>query len=195
MIPLHTNSGPGRRRIFRRAAAMVLVAVAWMAGAGAAAANDLEAEVKAAMLYNFTRFVEWPASAWKDPRAPMVVGVLGSDPFGQVLEDTLRDKTYGGGRPIVVRRLKSIAEIDGCQVLFVSRSEKKRLAEVLHAPQAAGVLTVSDIEDFTRSGGVIGFQTVDHKVRFGVNLGTASKAGLTISSKLLRLALAESASR
>ena len=176
-----------RRRVPAVAAVMALF-LAGVLSCFALATNPLEYEVKAAMLYNFIRFVEWPSSAWKDSRTPLVVGVFGSDPFGRVLDQTLQDKTYGG-RPIQIRRLHALSEIDGCNVLFIARSERKHLADILRSAQGAGMLTISDMEDFVASGGAIGFVLVDSKIRFEINSSSASRSGLTISSKLLRLAL------
>jgi hypothetical protein len=174
-------------------AAAAVLAVGWAHSAtalSAASAAGLEYEVKAAMIYNFTRFVEWPAAAWKDARAPLVVGVFGSDPFSGVLDETLREKSYGGRR-IEVRRVQTAIEAEACQVLFIPKSEKKKVAELLASLRASSILTISDSDDFTRAGGVIGFVTVDNRVRFAINKASAEKAGLTVSSKLLRLSATE----
>ena len=175
----------------RRVPALVLLCGLLLPGPRpslAMGANPLEYEVKAAMLYNFIRFVEWPPNSWKDARAPLVVGVFGTDPFGAILDQTLQEKTYGG-RTIQIRRVRSVSEIDGCNVLFIARSERKHLTEILRPAHTAGMLTISDMEDFVSSGGAIGFVLVDSKIRFEINSSSASRAGLTISSKLLRLAL------
>jgi hypothetical protein len=174
---------------FARRARVLVCAFIAVCAMTAAPDDSLEYEVKAAMLYNFTRFVEWPPAAWKDPRAPLVVGVLGSDPFGHVLDQTMQDKTYGG-RPIRVRRLHALTEIEGCNLLFITRSERKHLSEILHLAQAGSILTVSDIDDFVQAGGTIGFVLVDSRIRFEINSQSAVKSRLTISSKLLRLATA-----
>lgn len=152
-----------------------------------APADSLEYEVKAAMLYNFTRFVEWPATTWKDGRSPLILGVLGSDPFGRLLEDSMRDKTYSG-RPIVLRRFHTLTELETCHVLFVAKSEKKHLKDILRLAQASSVLTVSEIDDFIQSGGTIGFVLIEDRIRFEINTTSALRSSLTISSKLLRLA-------
>lgn len=152
--------------------------------------DSLEYEVKAAMLYNFTRFVEWPATTWKDARSPLILAVVGSDPFGRLLEDSMRDKSYAG-RAILVRHYPTSAELDTCHLLFVSKSEKKHLKEILRFAQASSVVTVSEIDDFIRSGGTIGFVLIDNRIRFEINIPSAVRSGVTISSKLLRLAYSE----
>ena len=149
--------------------------------------DELEYPVKAAMIYNFTRFVEWPPAAWRTPQEPMVVGVLGSGPAERALAETLRGKSYAG-RNIQVTRLHGIENIPGCHVLFVAASEKKHLPEILRLAHGSGILTVSDIPDFVASGGVIGFLVEDQRVRFEIGAAAARQAGLVISSKLLNLA-------
>ena len=154
-------------------------------GAGAPAPRDtLEYEVKAAMLYNFAKFVEWPGEG----REPLVIGVLGKDPFGPVLDEVVRDKTVHG-RPLVVRRFHQLAELGACHILFIARSESRLIPEVLEPLHKAGVLTVADIDQFAKSGGVIGFTMDNGRIRFEINLGAARRAGLRISSRLLGLAL------
>jgi hypothetical protein len=149
--------------------------------------SSLEYEIKAAMLYNFAKFVEWPPAARTDAQAPIVVGVLGQDPFGAVLDDTMRDKSVYG-RSILVRRFRTLADLDPCHVLFISRSERKRVPEILRSLQKSSVLTVSDAERFAGLGGIIGFTLRGNRIRFEINNDAARRAGLKISSKLLRLA-------
>lgn len=146
-----------------------------------------EYEVKAAMMINFARFVEWPTSAFKDDRAPVIIGIFGSDPFGRSLDDALRDKAVDT-RSIRVRRLKSITEAEGCHMLFVSRSEKAHVATLLSTIRSWPVLTISDTDAFAQMGGVIEFTVDSSRIRFEINQRSARTAGLTISSKLLKLA-------
>ena len=145
-----------------------------------------EYEVKAAMIYNFALFVEWPKEV--SPSSPIVVGVLGDDPFGPILENTFRGKT-AQGRGIQIRRFASQEELQPCEILFVSQSERKRMSEITDAIGRNSVLTIGDMKDFTELGGVIGFKIEDKQIRFEINLEAAQRAGLKISYKLLRLAL------
>jgi len=147
-----------------------------------------EYKVKAAFLYNFTKFVEWPDSAFRDPSAPFVVAVLGDDPFGDAL-DVLKGKT-AQGRPIVVRRAASLDALGRFHLLFVATSEKSRLESVLPAAEAMHALTVGDAPGFRSQGGVIQLVRDGDRIGFEVNPDASRRAGLKISSKLLGLARA-----
>jgi hypothetical protein len=144
-----------------------------------------EYQVKAVFLFNFAQFVEWPASAFSDSGGPLVIGVLGEDPFGPYLDETVRGET-AHGHPIEVRRFRRPDEIAGCHIAFVSRGEIDRLGEILAALKDRSVLTVSDAEDFATRGGMIRFLTDQNRIRLQINLEAARAADLTLSSKLLR---------
>lgn len=145
-----------------------------------------EYKVKAAFLYNFTLFVEWPTEAFTGNDSPLTVCILGKSPFGNALGG-LKGKTVKT-RKLAVRQINSPQEIGGCQVLFVSASEKMQLPNILAAVKNRNVLTVSDIDSFAEAGGIINFITLEDKVRFEVNLKAAQQARLKISSQLLKLA-------
>jgi hypothetical protein len=147
----------------------------------------LEYRVKAAYLLNFTRYVEWPASAASDSR--LSICVLGTDPFGRILDATVTGRTVQG-RPLEVRRVQSTSEAIGCEVVFVSRDTWRRNPASLKALENAGSLTVGESEQFARGGGVIGFVILDETVRFVVNDEARDRAGLRISSRMLSLAAA-----
>lgn len=146
-----------------------------------------EYDVKAAFLYNFVKFVEWPAAAFRDDRSPIEICVFGTDPFGQSLGDVVKGETVGG-RGLTVRRPASLGSFEGCHVLFVCASERERISEVLAAAGRRPVLTVADSEGFLRAGGMINFILDEGRVRFRINEAPAERVRLTISSKLLRLA-------
>jgi len=152
----------------------------------ASPSDSLEQEVKAAMVYNFTRFIEWPARAFKDGASPLVVAVVADETAARSMEVAFRGKDYAG-RPIVLKRLESTTGVDGCHVLYLSQPEKRAAEDLLKAVAQSPVLTISDLENFPQRGGMIGFVRVDSRVRFRINNGVASQAGLTISSKLLSL--------
>lgn len=145
-----------------------------------------EYQVKAAFLYNFAKFVEWPSRSPQTDEGPMVIGVLGTDTFGEAL-DSLRDKSVMGRR-VVVRKLIHIEEAKGCHVLFISSSERGRLAAILRAVRDQPVLTVADMEGFCHGGGIINMVSQRNKIGFEINAAAAQRAGLKISSHLLRLA-------
>ncbi|HEX7183153.1 MAG TPA: YfiR family protein [Thermoanaerobaculia bacterium] len=146
-----------------------------------------EYAVKAAFLYNFAKFVEWPADAFRGPGDPMTLCVLGEDPFGGELDQTVGGKTVTG-RQIVVRRSTRLTDLPECRVLFVSSSEGPRLAQILAAVGDRAVLTVGEEETFARAGGIISFVVRENRVRFQIDRKAAARAGLSISSRLLELA-------
>ena len=146
-----------------------------------------EYDVKAAFLFNFTKFVEWPDRAFDGPGAPIVMGVVGDSPFG----DSLTRITAGQkvqGRDIVIRNSRRGDDLRRCQVIFVSAGERAHWTQMVTNLQSANVLTVSDMDDFAESGGVIQFVTQEQRVRFIVNLDAATRNGLHLSAKLLALA-------
>jgi hypothetical protein len=158
-------------------------------GARAAVAQTLQAEeyaVKAAFLFNFARFTEWPAAAFASDDAPLVLCIVGTDPFGPAL-DAIEKKPVKG-HPLRVDRKATEDGLSRCHVAFISRSRAGDLAEVLKPIETARVLTVSDIPDFARKGGMIGLLMEERKVRFEINVSAADRAGLKLSSQLLKLA-------
>jgi hypothetical protein len=146
-----------------------------------------EYDVKAAFLYNFGKFVAWPPGALGNKATPFVIGILGEDPFGNRLDRMVHDQTVQD-RKVVIQRLHSVEETARCQVVYLGRSEGKDLAATLQTVSARGVLTVSDISDFSERGGMFGLFVEGNKVRFSINLNATNRAGLTVSSQLLKLA-------
>ena len=145
-----------------------------------------EYQVKAVFLFNFAQFVDWPPVARPDS-APLVIGVLGGDPFGRVLDATVRGE-HLGARPFVVRRFARVEDIGACDILFISQSEGSRVEAILTDLGDRAILTVSDINGFASRGGMIHFVTDRNRIRLKINVDAARAAHLTISSKLLRLA-------
>lgn len=167
-------------------ACLLLSGLAWSAPTALTGTTaNREYQVKAVFLFNFTQFVEWPADAFAHANAPLVIGVLGEDPFGAYLDETVRGER-ANGRPLTVERYRRIQEIGDCQVLFISRSETNQLDQILVSLAGKPVLTVSDGEGFTRRGGMIRLATIAGKIQLRINLQAAKAAQLTISSKLLR---------
>jgi hypothetical protein len=184
-----------RRRGQRSARLALALFAASFPGAGSAQeGSDLEYRVKAAFLYNFSKFVDWPVGVFDGTQAPLVIGILGEDPFGPILDQTVAGKTIGS-RPFAIQRGLQLDELQNVHVLFISRSETQRLAELFGALQGRNVLTVSEIEEFAQRGGIISFLMEQSKVRFQINPAAADGAGLRISSKLLRLAQVVSTER
>jgi hypothetical protein len=146
-----------------------------------------EYQVKAAYLYNFGRFVQWPAKGTRNNESAFTICILGQDPFGPVLDSTLAGEAIDG-KPVVTRRLSKPQEAADCRILFINSTEQKRLREILAALDKESVLTVSDMPDFSRRGGMIQFVLEGERVRFEVNLASAENARLTLSSELLKVA-------
>jgi len=142
--------------------------------------------VKAAFLLNFAQFVEWPDDAFPAADTPMRIGVLGEDPFGAALDEMTRGETVRN-RPVVVRRSRKCDELRDCQLVFISRSEKARIPDILASLAQGAALTVSDIEGTASQGGMIGFYLEGNKVRFELNPTSAQKQRLKLSAQLLRL--------
>ena len=146
-----------------------------------------EYQIKAVFLYKFARFVEWPAATLGDPGDPIVLGILGEDPFGRTLEKVIQGKT-AQDRELVVRRFARIQELESCHILFITSSQKRRLFDILAHLDRAAVLTVGEMKLFARDGGMIRLVEKDEMIRFEINPEAAARAGLKISSELLKLA-------
>jgi hypothetical protein len=150
-------------------------------------AGATEYQLKAVFLFNFAQFVEWPTSAFPEKQTPLVIGVLGADPFGGYLDETVRGERVNN-RSFSIERYRRVDEIRTCHVLFISQSEIGRIPQIVATLKDRNILTVADVEGVTRRGVIIGFVTEQNKIRLRVNLAAAKAANLTISSKLLRLA-------
>lgn len=145
-----------------------------------------EHEVKAAYLYQFGRYVEWPSE--EPAGSSFVICVLGKDPFGVALNEIVNGKIISG-HPVATKRIFRPSEVQDCRILFVSSSEDDRLRAILRALEGRTVLTVGEGTQFTEQGGMVGFVSADRKVRFVVNLAAAEAEQLKLSSELLRLAV------
>jgi uncharacterized protein DUF4154 len=191
------NSGPASRVLNRRFSKEIIslafaLPVAWILFPAdlvqeARAQSPTEYQVKAVFLYNFAKFVDWPQPVGNASLDPFVIGVLGDDPFGNVLDQALLGKSVNG-RPLRVRRFKRAEDAKACQIVFISSSEGKHLQFILQSLKGTSVLTVGDTKGFADLGGVINFILEDDRVHFEINVDAAESAGLKISSKLLSLA-------
>ena len=146
-----------------------------------------EYQVKAAFLYNFGKFVEWPSQAFETPRDPITICVLGHNPFGNALDEVIRGKSIEG-RGIVVRLVTGGEQANSCQILFVNAADNKRYRLLCANLKPVGILTVGEAPGFAMGGGVINFKLDGDRVRFEINVDAAEHAQLHISSKLLSLA-------
>jgi len=206
MSQAHAHSlARGRRRGRSLARLMAALAVVTLALTGGAAAGQSapaaagvdgtehggtppkrEYLIKAAILYNFAKFTRWPAAAFAGADAPLDLCVIGVDPFGEALA-TIDGKRVGA-HPLRTRLIADATKVARCHLLFVSASEAERLGDILAATNGGAILTVADLPEFSRAGGIITLNIVDDRIRFDVNRSAADRAGLTLSAKLLRLA-------
>jgi hypothetical protein len=183
----------------------ILIVVTITAGTRAESESSREYQIKAAFLYNFIKFVDWPKEKESpaDSNEPVAIGIIGKDPFGNAFEP-LKDKQVKG-RYVVIKRFEGFGQLNQsdeqgekqhpeieairkCHVLFICSSEKEYIQQIIASIQGYGVLTVGDMNGFLEAGGIINFLTEEKKIRFEINLDTAEHSRLTIRSKLLRLA-------
>jgi hypothetical protein len=146
-----------------------------------------EYHVKAAFLFNFAKFVEWPAQTFKTPADPIVICILGENPFGNALEETIKGKIVGG-RTFSVRAISDTQRPWSCQILFVNSSERKQFRSAIGRIKGAGVLSVGEAEGFTADGGVINLKVEHGNIRLEINVTAAEYTDIHISAKLLSLA-------
>jgi YfiR/HmsC-like len=188
-----SERGPAKKDLLSQAAvsvAYLTLATCLLAGvlssqAQAQASNEYQ--VKAAFLYNFAKFVDWPGEAFSSGSAPIVICVIGDDPFGGALDQAISGKTIGG-RQLTAWRMKWGQDLRSCHILFISSSERQHLPQIIQSVRGSSVLTVGDVGQFNQQGGMIKFVLVANRVRFEINGWMAEEARLKISSKLLALA-------
>jgi hypothetical protein len=163
-----------------------LLLCAGIAMPAAGGGESSEYQVKAAFLLAFVRFVEWPPEAFKTATEPLVVGILGKDPFDGALEEAVSNKNVNG-RAVVIRRISDASSAHSCHMIFLTAAESRRMSEVTSIV-TPGLLIVGESEGFAERGGMINFIVQDNHVHFQINPSAATRAGLKISSKLLQLA-------
>ncbi len=166
---------------------IILISIVDSSGLIAQTKAATEYQVKAAFLFNFAKFVEWPPSAFSDPKQPLDICVYGHDPFGTALEDALLGKTIGERR-VGLGRATQFQDLASCHVVFVSALVRESAADLANRLKGRAVLLVGESEGFAASGGTIQFTIEDNRVHFVINPDAADRAGLKISSKLLALA-------
>jgi hypothetical protein len=173
----------------RRSIAIVVLVIGLTVSHGRVARGEDygEYEVKAAFLLNFARLVQWPATAFHDAEEPILLGVLGRDPFDGALQSLVEGRK-AGPRTIHVKHITNVRDVATCHMVFVSAPETAPIPEILAAARGVSVLLIGDAHDFARKGGAINFYSDEGKVRFAINRQAAEGAGLKISSRMLRLA-------
>jgi hypothetical protein len=146
-----------------------------------------EYQLKAVFLFNFTQFVEWPPASFETSESPLIIGVLGENPFGAYLEQTVSDEKVNG-HPVSVRYFDNEKEAQTSHILFINITETKKRKEAINALRGKNILTVSDAPDFTKLGGMIRFFNQVNKIKLQINLSASKESELVLSSKLLKLA-------
>lgn len=146
-----------------------------------------EYQVKAVFLYNFTQFVDWPATAFKSPEEPFIIGIMGDDPFGNYLDETVEGE-YIGKHPILIKRCGDLRSAMSCHMLYIGSTDREWMRTILNSVSDKNILTVSDDPSFNKLGGIIRFYTEENKIRLQINLQRSKDAQLSISSKLLSVA-------
>jgi YfiR/HmsC-like len=188
---LHRTQSPAPWGKGARLLMCVIAAAAWTfpgaAGLAAQQKGPSEFQVKAAYIYNFGKFVKWPAVAPSNQTGTFTICVLDGDPFGDTLQSTLGGEAVGG-KPVAIKRLSKPDEAVACHILFISSAQGKSLRGILTAVDQASVLTVSDMPDFSRRGGMIQFVLEGNRIRFEINLESAEKSHLVFASELLKVA-------
>jgi len=159
----------------------------WRGGARADGGASLEYKLKAAFIYNFAQFVEWPGDAFGGPSAPFVIGVVGDPSLAQMLEQAVKGKT-AGKREIVVKYYAGVDAIQRSHILFVAASERERMGDVVRRAFADSTLTIGDFDGFTAASGMVRFITEDNRLKFEVNLDATNQGHLKFSAQLLKLA-------
>jgi len=163
------------------------MAILFLVASSLQAEPSAEYRLKAVFLFNFAQFVKWPPQAFPQAQAPLIIGVLGDDPFGADLDETVRGEQVNN-HPLLVQRYRRVEDIKTCHVLFISRSDTDRTPDIVAGLKGRGILTVGDIESPATRGAVIRFANEKNKIRLKINMDAAKAADLTISSKLLRAA-------
>jgi hypothetical protein len=184
--------------------AVVLLMAAIVPAAGADSTSSQEYQVKAAFLYNFIQFVDWPAEKLTDDNKPIIIGIIGDDPFGNAFEP-IKDKKIRN-RAVVIKRFESFEKLKNpsekdkpesdqkietlkrCHLLFICSSEQKTLKDIIDTVKDHSVLTVGEMDGFLEAGGIISWFVEEKKIRFDINATSAERAKLEIRSNLLRLA-------
>ncbi len=169
---------------------VAVLAMALIYPIGRVAAQDsgpTEYQLKAAFLFNFAKFIDWPPSSFTSPQAPFAICIFGNDPFGQAIDSTLKGQSIRG-RVVTIQRVHDPSQLRHCQMAFIGSSEEHHLPEILQSVRGVSVLLVGEAPGFAARGGAIQFQMEDNRVRFSINPDAAKRAGLRVSSKLLSLA-------
>lgn len=185
--PLPHGRGPRAHSSVRVWLLHALVVLLSTLASSARPTQVTEHQAKAVMLLKFLGYVKWPERAFESPTSPLRIAVVGEDPFGEVLDETFKDKKFGE-REIELLRFESVADLEPCHLLFAPASEATRLERILQWSKGRPVLLIGESKGFAEAGGCINFTIVDKKIAFEINKQAAKRADLELSSHILRLA-------
>jgi hypothetical protein len=174
------------KNIIRQSLLIVLLLCNTVLPAKAPIPVPAEYEVKAAFLFNFTQFVEWPPASFASDQAPLMIGILGENPFGSYLEEIVAGEKVHG-HSLTINYYKNLDEIKSCNILFINKDKAGDMNNILASIKGKNILTVSDAPFFLQQGGIVRFYTLNNKISLQINLDAAKAAKLEVSSKLLRL--------
>jgi YfiR/HmsC-like len=146
-----------------------------------------EYQIKAGFFFNFTRFVDWPESAFVNASSPVFVCILGETPLTDLVTDVALGKVVNG-RAVSIRRVKASDDLRQCNLLFISAEEERHTAEILASLKKANTLTVGETPGFAQAGGMINFSIQENRVKLELNLEATTRAGLKVNSKLIAVA-------
>jgi hypothetical protein len=146
-----------------------------------------EYQVKAVFVFNFSQFAEWPSQSFANPESPAVIGILGKDPFGPYLAETIVGENLNK-HPFVIQHFTNVDDVSNCQILFINVDDKNKLKAILEKLKGKNILTISDANGFAKLGGIARLYTKDDKINIQINLEAAKEENINISSKLLKLA-------
>lgn len=190
---LHQPKSFSRKKAKCGLQSLLIALIGWamftLTAAHAQQAKPTEDQVKAAYVFNFGKFVKWPPNSAVTRAGAFAICIFGDDPIGTVLESSLANQTLDG-KPLAIRRLKKPRDAAGCRILYIGAGQGRKLPEILAVAKESSVLTVSDIPDFSKRGGMIEFVLIDDRVRFEINIARAESANLVLSSELLKVAFA-----
>lgn len=168
---------------------LLTVSAVFLNGVNVSAASKLDREyvIKAAFLYNFTKFAEWPDNKFTDTQSPVNICIFGQDPFGQAIDVVTEGKKIKG-RLLEVKRIHDVADVDKCHMLFISSYGNTNMLDVLDRVANQSILTVADSKNFAEQGGMINLVTINNKIRLEINESVVNSSGVHLSSQLLKLA-------
>ncbi|MDP1947537.1 MAG: YfiR family protein [Nitrospirota bacterium] len=184
-LPIETGGARAALRTALTALCIVIFSSVCTGIRAQAQEPNAEYQLKAAFLFNFAKFVEWPDSSSSSSSAPLTICVLGNDPFGASL-DAIEEKTIKG-RALAVKRLRSIGGTKDCQILYVSPNELTHMAEIVRSLQKTPVLTVCDVESCAEAGIMLNMRMVENRVQLDMNLDVVQRTPLKVSSQLMKL--------